>query len=275
VSATGSPPAPLFVREAGAGVPALLLHGLGGDHTVWGAQLGPLAERYRLLAPDLRGHGRSPNPEGSTLSFDELVVDLEGVLRAAGGEPAHLVGLSAGGFLALQYVLAHPEQVRSLTLMSTAAQCDGHTRAIAAHWAEVYRTQGYEPYVMRMLKDLFYPDWLDQHLEFIDHTLDAMRDRDLRAAVQWALAIRSFDVRPRLSRIRTPTLVAHGMEDRVIDASHARLLRQGIAGADLRLFPYAGHMLPIEKPVDTGRMLADWWSKVDAAGRAGDPARGP
>ena len=265
MSAPDGAPAELFVREAGSGPAALLLHGLGGDHTIWNGQLQPLSERYHLIAPDLRGHGRSPYPDGTTFSFDELVGDLEGTLRTCGVDRAHLVGVSAGGFLALQFVLAHPERVRSLTLISSAAHCDGHTRAIAAHWAEVYRTQGYEAYVMRLLKDLFYPDWLDQHLEVIDQTMDALRGRDLKAPVQWALSVRTFDVRGRLSRIRTPTMVVHGMEDRVIDASHARLLRQGIVGAELKLFPYVGHMPPIERPMETARLLAERWGAADAA----------
>src|ERR1700690_1719555 len=97
---TGAP-IDLYCREAGKGPPVVLLHGLGGTHTVWNEILPGLAEEFHVLAPDLRGHGRSPNPPGSTYSFDELAGDLVKLLAHHDLVDAHLVGLSAGGFLAL------------------------------------------------------------------------------------------------------------------------------------------------------------------------------
>lgn len=267
--------APLHVREAGrAEAPGvLLLHGLGGDHTVWNAQVGALGEHHHVLAPDLRGHGKSPTPDGSTFAFDELEGDLEAMLAALHPRPVHVVGMSAGGFLALRLLLDRPDLVRSLTLVGSGAQCDGHTRAVAAHWAEVYRDQGYEAYVLRLLKDLFYPEWLESHMDYLDTALVAMRGRDLRAAVQWGLAVRAFDVRPQLSRIRVPTFALHGMDDRVIDPSHARLVRQAVRGTELKLFPFVGHMVPLEKPEETTQLLADWVRRCEPApAEAGGPA---
>jgi 3-oxoadipate enol-lactonase len=263
----GAPPATaeLFVREVGEGAPVLLVHGMGGDHTVWNGVLPSLGERFRVLAPDLRGHGRSPTPDGSTFLLDELTQDLEVLLSRRGIDSVHLVGMSAGGFLALKWAIERPEKLRSVALVSTAAQCDGHTRAIAQHWAEVYRDQGYDAYVMRMLKDLYYPEWLEQHLDVIDQALESMRNRDLRGAVQWGLSLRTFDVRAQLGRIRVPTTVAHGMDDRVIDPSHARLVRQAIPGTDLKLYPYVGHMLPVERPDEVGALLADWVGRQEKA----------
>jgi pimeloyl-ACP methyl ester carboxylesterase len=269
VSAPGGIAATLHRREAGSGEAVLLLHGLGGDHTVWNAQIGPLGERYRVLAPDLRGHGRSPTPDGSTFAFDELEQDLEALLDRDGVRSAHVIGLSAGGFLALQWALDRPDRVLSLGLLGTAAQCDGHTRAIVQHWGEVYRDQGYEAYVMRLLKDLYHAEWLEEHLDIVDQALETMRHQDLRAAVQWGMAVRNFDLRPKIGQIRVPTRVAHGMDDRVIDASHARFLRQAIPGTELKLFPYTGHMIPVERAEDATRLLLDW------LGRTPGPGPGP
>lgn len=273
MSVPGGVPAELHLRDAGRGVPLLLLHGLGGDHTIWNAQIGPLAERFRVLAPDLRGHGRSPTPEGSTFAFDELEDDLLATLDRLGLATVHLAGTSAGGFLALRLALDRPHRVRSLILLSTAAHADGHTRAVAQHWTEVLRDQGYEAYVRRLLKDLYYAEFLEAHLDLIDQTLASLRDRDLRSAVQWGAAVKSFDVRARLGRLAHPTLVLHGMEDRVIDPSHARLLRQAIRGAELKLFPYAGHMLPVERADEVTRLIREWVGAGETAGRtAGGPA---
>jgi 3-oxoadipate enol-lactonase len=255
----------LHVREAGQGPTVLLLHGLGGDHTVYNLVIPALAEQFHVLAPDLRGHGGSPLPGGSTFAFDELAGDLDAMLAARRVERYHLVGMSAGGFLGLRMLLDRPQRLLSFTGIGTAAQCDGHTRAVASYWAEVYRELGYEPYVMRLLKDLFYPEWLEEHPAFIEEALVSMRQRDLGAAVQWGLSVRNFDVRGQLGRVRTPLLVLHGMDDRVIDASHARLLRQAVSGAELKLMPFAGHMLPIEKPEEVAHALKDFLTRVGSS----------
>ena len=259
----GAGTADLVVREAGSGPAVLFLHGLGGDHTVFNYQLGPLSERFHVLAPDLRGHGRSPTPNGSTFTMDELEGDLEALLARRGIGESYIVGMSAGGFLGLRFLLDHPERVRGFVGVGTAAQCDGHTRAVAGAWADVYRGEGYEAYVMRLLKDLFYPDWLEAHMNYIEESLRTMRERDLKSAVQWGLAVKNFDVRPLLGKVRTPTLAVHGMDDRVIDASHARFLRQAIPGAELKLLPFVGHMAPLEKPEEMTAVLLDFLSRAE------------
>ncbi|HEV2316974.1 MAG TPA: alpha/beta fold hydrolase [Thermoplasmata archaeon] len=256
--------AELHVRESGTGAAVLLLHGWGGDHTVWNGQIGSLAERMHVLAPDLRGHGQTPAPNGSTFGFDELEGDLDAMLERRGVSTVHLIGLSAGGFLALRYALDHPNRVLSLSLVGSAGVCDGHTRATAAHWAEVYRTQGYEAFIMRLIKDLYYPEWLEQHMDVIDRALESMKGRDLKSVVQWGLALRSFDVRSQLGRIRVPTYVLHGMDDRVVDPSHARLMRQAIRGAELKLFPYAGHVVPVERAEEFTRAITEWYARIPA-----------
>jgi 3-oxoadipate enol-lactonase len=255
----------LFVREAGSGTPVLLLHGLGADHTIWNGVLPALAEHHTVIAPDLRGHGRSETPDGSTFSFDELQNDLEGLLEERGIGQVHLVGLSAGAFLALRFAIDSTPAFRSLTSISGSSHCDAHTRAVAENWARTYREAGLELYVQRLLRDIYSPNWLDSHMDLVDKVTAQLRTVDLRGPVQWYSAIRSFDVRTSVGRLRLPTLVVHGMDDRVIDPTHARLLRQSILGAELKLFPYAGHMVPIEQAEETGRLLVDRFARLDAA----------
>lgn len=259
-----SPPATLWTRDDGSGPPVLLLHGLGGDHSVWNGVVPGLAEHFRVLAPDLRGHGRSALPDGSTLSFAELEGDLAQLLDRLGASPAHVVGLSAGGFLALQMAVDHPERLRSLTVVAGASHCDAHTRAIGERWSETYREQGYDAYVLRLLKDLFYPDWIEAHLDYADQLRSERRPRDPRAMIQWALAIRSFDLRGRLGRVRLPTLILQGVDDQVVDGSHGRLLRQTILGAQLRLFPQTGHLVPVERPSETAQAIGEFLVRVEA-----------
>ena len=250
MAAAGVSATSLHVREEGAGDPLVLLHGLGGDHTVWNGVIPELAKEYRVLAPDLRGHGRSAAPGGSTFSFPEMIADLDHLLDERQLASAHVVGLSGGGFLALQWAVQEPPRLRSLVLVSAAGHCDNHTRAIQQRWADTYRDEGVDAYSLRLLKDLFYPDWIEAHLDFADALRAEQRERDQTGAVRWGATIRQFDLRGRLGRLHVPTLIIHGMDDAVIDSSHARLLRQSIPGAELRLFAQTGHLVPLERPAE-------------------------
>lgn len=268
-----APPAPVLLdaRDEGSGTPIVFLHGLGGNRAVWNLVLRELAPKSRVIAVDLRGHGRSPLPEHSTFTFDELGDDVVHTLDQLGGVRPFLAGLSAGGFLALHLALRFPERWRGLLLLGSAAQCDGHTRAMGEHWAETYQKEGPDAYALRLLKDLYYPDWIEAHLDVADRLREEVKTQDLRAAIRWGLAVRQFDVRPRIGKIRLPTLVLHGMDDRVVDSSHARYLRQSISGAALKLYARTGHFLPVERPEEVGAAIADFvQGAVARASAAGD-----
>ncbi len=264
--------AALYCAEQGEGPAILLLHGLGGDHSVWNAVVPELARHHRVLAPDLRGHGRSVAPAGSTFTFREMEADVEGLLDAKGLASAHLVGLSAGAFLSLHLALDRPTRVKSLVVIGGATHCDNHTRAVADRWAETYQKEGFDAYLLRLLKDLFYPDWIEAHLEFADRVREQQKRGDARSVIGWGTAMRSFDLRGRLGKIKAPTLLVQGVDDQVVDPAHGRLLRQSIWGSELRLLAQTGHLVPLERPAETAEAIGGWVDRVEAAG--GSPAGG-
>ncbi|MCI4347616.1 MAG: alpha/beta hydrolase [Thermoplasmata archaeon] len=254
----------LYAREEGAGDSVLLLHGLGGDHTVWDFEIPELSKSYRILAPDLRGHGRSPFPEGARYTFEELERDVQKLLDDRHVGPAHVVGLSGGGLLALRLLIDDPRRIRSLVLLGAAGHMDNHTRAVGQNWADTLRDEGPEAYARRLAMDLFAPDWLEAHLDLAKRIANSQKGRNLRGVVQWGLDMGTFDVRSRLGRVKTPTLILHGLEDSVVDPSHARLLRQAIPGSEVRLFPNTGHLIPIERPAETTQILLEWFARQSA-----------
>jgi pimeloyl-ACP methyl ester carboxylesterase len=258
-----SAPAPLHCRDEGQGPVVLLVHGLGSDHSVWDGQVTELAKEFRVLAPDLRGHGRSAAPPGSTFTFAEMEGDLGRLLDERQVANVHLVGMSAGGFLAMRWALDAPGRLRSLTLIGSSVHCDNHTKAVAQRWAETYRDEGFDAYVLRLVKDLFYPDWVDQHLEIVEVIAAQQRTADLPSVFAWGQTVRSFDLRGRLLKIRLPTRVLQGMDDAVVDGSHARLLRVSIPGADLKLFAQTGHLVPWERPQETTEAVREFLRSVE------------
>ncbi len=245
------PPIDLATREEGQGPPVLLLHMVGGSRAVWNGLLPALAKECRVLAPDLRGHGRTPAPEGSVYSFAELEGDLVRLLDARGIDSTYVVGLSGGALLALRLTLDRPERVRGLVMISGSAYTDNHTRSISQRWAETLAKDGRDAFGLRLLKDLYYPDWIEAHMDFADQVRANVERQDFGPANRWAAAMEKFDERNRIASIRVPTLIVQAMDDQVVDASHGRILRQSIPDSQIRILPQTGHMVPIERPAET------------------------
>lgn len=262
-----APTVELVCRDEGQGPPIVLLHGVGGNHTVWNAVLPGLARDHRVIAPDLRGHGRSPDPPQSHYTFLELERDLARLLDRKGVANAHMVGFSGGAMLALRWALDLPERTRSLVMVSGAAYADAHTRAVADRWSETYVHEGPDPFALRLLKDLYYPDWIEAHLDFADELRAEVKRQDFAPAVGWAKSMRSFDERDRIASLRVPTLIVQAMDDQVIDASHGRILRQSIADSQIRILANTGHIVPIERPRETTEAVSAFVRSVEARPR--------
>jgi pimeloyl-ACP methyl ester carboxylesterase len=266
-------PVELAGRDEGSGPALVLLHGMGGDHRLWNGVIPSLASGFRVLAPDLRGHGATPFPAGSTCSFEEMEADVLGLLDGRGIASAHWVGFSAGAFLALRLALDRPERSRSLTMVSGAAYCDAHQRAIMERWWSTYSNGGPDALALRLLKDLYYPDWIEAHLEVADELRAELPHRDQTATRAWGKAVQTFDEKNRIASLRLPTLIVQAMDDAVVDASHGRILRQTIPGAEIRILVQTGHLIPTERPKELVDSLLGLVRKADAgAGPAGPPA---
>jgi pimeloyl-ACP methyl ester carboxylesterase len=108
----------IAVVDEGRGAPLLLLHGLGGNHDDWRLQRVEFAARYRLIVPDLRGHGASERREPFTIQ--QHARDMAALLAALGIAHAHVVGLSMGGAVAIELALRSPQAVAALVLANTA-----------------------------------------------------------------------------------------------------------------------------------------------------------
>jgi pimeloyl-ACP methyl ester carboxylesterase len=258
-------PTELKCRCEGNGPAVVLLHGVGGNHTVWNDVIPGLAKEFLVLAPDLRGHGRTPAPTDSQFTFSEFMGDLVRLLDDQGVPSAHLVGLSGGALLALRTVLDQPQRTRSLTMVSGAAYTDPHTRAVAERWAETYAKEGADRFALRLLKDLYYPDWVEANLDFADTVREQVKHQDFSAAVRWAKAMGTFDERGRIAAVARPTLIVQAMDDQVVDASHGRILRQSIPGAQIRILAETGHIVPVERPKELAEAIGAFVRSVESA----------
>lgn len=105
----------LYYEERGAGFPLILLHGNGEEHSYFSAQLAYFSRRFRVIAIDTRGHGRSPRGEGA-FTLSRFADDLFDFFQAHGISRAHLLGFSDGANIALLFALRHSERVETLIL---------------------------------------------------------------------------------------------------------------------------------------------------------------
>ncbi len=243
-------------RGPDTGAPIVLLHGLGSSSADWAWSLPALAARHRVIAPDLRGHGRSSRPRGR-LTVAAMADDVARLLTELAAPPAHVVGLSLGGCVAQALALDRPERVRSLTLVNAFARpaaagprgalrmlvrlgllACAPMRVVAAHVA-----RGLFPR----------PDQRELYLAAVA-SLAANPRRTYLASLH---ALARFDARRRLGELRCPTLVIAGDRDQTIPLAAKRLLQQSIPGARLVLIENSGHATPYDRPaLFTSTLLA-------------------
>ncbi len=248
--------------EAGEGRPVLLIHGSGpgvsGRANWQGLMRSAVNERSRLLAPDVLGFGETRATPGTELSHDNRVRHLVGFLDALGLETVDLVGNSMGGALALALASRHPERVRRMVLMGTVGIRFPITPGLDQVW-------GYTPSAenMRGIMGLFAYDQglITEELIALRHEASAVPDVQQRYAEAFAAPRqRHLDAmalsEAELSEIRTPTLLVHGRDDRIIplEATSLRLLSL-LPTADLVVFSRCGHWTQIERAQDFQRQV--------------------
>jgi pimeloyl-ACP methyl ester carboxylesterase len=232
----------------------VLLHGLGSSRNDWPLQLPVFTPHYRTIAVDLRGHGLSPKPAGP-YRIEQMAVDVAQVLRRLDAHPAHVLGISLGGAVALQMALDFPDLVRSLVLVNTAA------RLVSDQWRHrlmgLRRMAGVYLYGMDRVAEgvamRLFP-WPEQ-AELRRETAERLKTNDRAAyrATLWAIA--RFDVRARLGEIACPTLIVAGDEDTTVPLASKHLLAERIPHSRLEIIADSGHATPVNQPEAFNRVV--------------------
>jgi pimeloyl-ACP methyl ester carboxylesterase len=226
---------------------------------MWSEQVNGVGSIYRVIAPDLRGHGDSPAPEGD-YTIDEMADDVIELLdKLARDTPVVVGGLSMGGYVALSLVARYPDRVRALMLMDTRAAADS-TEAAQNREAlaqAVLATGNAGPAVEAMTPRLFARITREGRPERVAPIRALMEQNTARGIVGALRAMaRRPDRRADLAAIRVPTLVLVGAEDVVTPPSEAQALADAIAGSRLEVIPEAGHLAPFENPsISNGVLL--------------------
>jgi 3-oxoadipate enol-lactonase len=236
----------IYYETAGAGEALLLIPGFGANTTVYWANTPALARRFRVIAFDPRGAGRSEAPAGP-YTMARLADDCAAVLDAAGASEAHVFGTSFGGMVAQHFALRHPRRLRRLVLGCTTPGGGRHIPPPPENVAR-FLAAGEIADPVEAVRSTYPLHYSDEYAAVHDGEIvaRALANAALRAtprgrAGQLAAA-QSHDTFSRLQEIAAPTLVAHGQDDGIVPVENARILAGSIAGATLVIYPRARHV---------------------------------
>jgi pimeloyl-ACP methyl ester carboxylesterase len=255
----------VWTEQVGEGPDVLLIGGLGDTVESWQFQLDGLADRYRLIAFDNRGAGRTAMPE-DPVSVEAMADDAAGVLRALDVSSAHVAGFSGGSKIAQELALRHPGLVRSLVLQSTWSVPDPYLR----RWGLFVRSLVEVGSSERAFLEGFFL-WIYTARAHNDGTVDQIIEEvlafphkqsteDLQSSLDAWLA---HDTTDRLAQITAPTLVLAGGRDPTSRPELGRAVAELIPGARFEVMEEESHQPFQEVPDEWNARVDAFWREVD------------
>jgi len=240
----------------GGGPPVVLLHPFPVNHEFWLPITDVLSSRYRLILPDLRGHGDSDAGEGPA-TMEKHAADIAAVMNDAGADKAALIGVSIGGYAIFEFWRRYRSRVSALVLCNTKAPADNaEGRAGRLQAANDVLEKGTEVFFEGMVQKVLGRTTRENRPDLVDGALRMMRKMSPQdvAQVQRGMADRP-DSTDTLKTINVPTLLITGDEDLMTGVKEAELMHQHIRTSEIRVIPKAGHYSPWEQPELAARIL--------------------
>ncbi|MCW1429535.1 pyrimidine utilization protein D [Novosphingobium sp. JCM 18896] len=240
--------------------PLILSSGLGGSASYWAPNIPALAERFRVIAYDHRGTGRSDRalPDETTLA--DLGTDMLSLMDALGIERAHLLGHAIGGMAALEVARIAPSRVDRLVVINGWPRLDPQTARCFSTRLTLLRTAGARAYLEAQPLFLFPPTWLSEN----DARLTADTETHLAhwpgdATMEKRIAAaRSFDCTGWVSEIAAPVLLISAADDLLVPWTNAPALAELIADAFHLHLPWGGHACNVTVPEPFNRDVCAW-----------------
>jgi len=248
--------AELFYEVIGQGPPLVLLHPFPAHHEFWLSAAQAISTRYRLILPDLRGHGDSSPGEGPA-SMEKHATDILRICDQEAVGRAAFAGVSIGGYVMFEFWRRYRERVTVLALCNTRPQAEtAESRVARLKTAADVLERGTEPFIESMVPKVFGKTTIANRPDLVDAAKRMMRKMSPNAVnlVQRGMADRP-DSSPTLKTINVPTLILGADEDVASPLADAELMRQSVARADLEVIPRAGHYAIFEQPQQAGAIL--------------------
>lgn len=251
----------LYFEEHGVGSPVLLVHGLGSSTLDWELQIPVLAAHHRVVALDVRGHGRSDKPR-QRYRIADFAGDVAALIEHLQLPPVHLVGISMGGMIGFQLGVDQPQLLRSLTIVNSApevkAQKPSDYLQIAKRWT-LARLLPLDTTAKALARLLFpKPEQADLRRKVVER----WPRNDKRAYLASLDAIIGWGVRERLGRITCPTLVISADRDYTPLAQKQAYVDE-LPDARLLVIDDSRHATPLDQPERFNRSLLAFMQEVE------------
>lgn len=231
--------------------PIVLIHGFPFSHEMWNPQIEAFAKQFRVIAYDLRGHGKSGVGDGQYV-LEFFVDDLVGLLDRLKVGRAVLCGLSMGGYIALRTVERNPERVSGLILADTQAKADSNEAKLkrAAALRSV-KANGVNAYADSFVKSVFAPQSLDSKSETVENIRRIIESNSSLGICGALLALVSrTDTTEMLAGINVPTLILVGEHDALTPPTASQEIHNKIPNSEIHLIPDAAHLSNLENPYE-------------------------
>jgi 3-oxoadipate enol-lactonase len=233
----------------------VLSNSIGSNLHMWDPQIGPLTSAgYRVVRYDIRGHGRSPVPDGP-YTLADVGGDLTALLDDLGVDRAHIVGLSLGGMTGMWLGAHRPERVRSLVLCCTSALLGPPEMWVER--ARQVRAEGTESIADGGLTRWVTQAWREANPERAKVLRDMMVSTPDEGYAGVCAVIEKMDQTGDLASITAPTLVISGAEDPATPPEHGERIAAGIPGARFEVVPNAAHLGNYEQPEKFSELIID------------------
>lgn len=252
------------------GEPLLLVMGLGADLRGWVCQRHVLGRRFRCIAFDNRGAGRSGTPPGP-YSLEVMAADAVAILDAEGIDSAHVMGASMGGVISQILGVRHADRVRSLVLACTSSRHHHWRRELLAEWEHAARTSGMGALGVDAFRWLVGPRIRKRFGLWLNLLARIVLSQPSEGFASQARAILDMPdtMRDELHHIRVPTLVVVGSQDILTPVGDSEELAEMVSGARLEVIGGAAHGVMVEAPGAFNEVVLSFLDDVTGAGATG------
>jgi len=238
----------------------LVANSLMANGSMWDGNIAALAERYRVLRYDKRGHGGSGLSAGP-YTIAQLADDAVGLLDALGIQKVHFMGLSIGGMIGQQLGARYPERILSLSLCNTASEMP--PRSLWEERFDIARTQGIAGLVDGTIKRWFTAPFIERAPQEIEKVRQMILGTNVEGYIGCGSAVRDMAQSTMLLKIKAPTLVLSGRHDPACTVDQGTVLNRLIDGSRMVIIEDAAHLSNIEQPVQFNQAVREFMDSVD------------
>jgi pimeloyl-ACP methyl ester carboxylesterase len=232
-------------KVSGQGEPLVLIHGVGANLGSWDTVCKELEDSFKIIRPDLRGHGQSANID-EPYSVDKFAADILAVMDAAGIERAHLLGFSLGGLIAQKLAIDHAERFDRIVILSAVAGRTEVERAKVVARLDMIRDGGMEAITGAAADRWFTEDFARRHPEVIEKRIAELKSVHLDSYLEAYRVFGTTELIDTLHRIDRPVLIMTGEFDQGSNTRMAHAMHELIEGSELIILPGLKHSVLVE-----------------------------